>query len=77
MREKNNMIVAEAFLKNARSSPKKMLIAAKLVDRMAVLKAKAQLTYQPQKACFILLGLLNSAISNAIQKNKEMSCEVS
>lgn len=67
--------VAKASLKNARSSPKKMLLAAKLVARMPVLKAKSQLSYQPQKSCFILLGLLNSAIANVIQKNKEIDLD--
>jgi large subunit ribosomal protein L22 len=69
------MNLAVAFLKNARISPKKLLLAAKLVSRMSVLKAKAQLQHQPQKSCSILLGVLNSAIANATQKNKEVNLE--
>jgi large subunit ribosomal protein L22 len=67
--------VSKASLKNARSSPKKMLLAVKLIAGMPVLKAKSQLSHQPQKSCFILLGLLNSAIANAVNKNKEMDLE--
>lgn len=67
--------ISTAYLKNARSSPKKLHLAARLVARMPVLQAQSQLTHQPQKSCDILLDLLKSAIANATQKDKEVNLE--
>ena len=69
------MNIAFAYLKNARTSPKKLILAARLVANMPVLKARTQLKHQIQKSCFILLGVVNSAIANATQKDKEINLE--
>jgi len=59
------------YLKNAKSTPRKMALAANLVRGLTVEKALLALKFQKKKACAILLKALESAVANAKAKDVE------
>lgn len=60
-----------SFLKNAKSTPRKMGLAANLIRGLTVNAALSQLKFQKKKACAILLKVLQSAVANAKAKDIE------
>lgn len=58
----------KALLKNYTQSPRKVRLVADLIRGKSVMSARAALTYLPKKSSPAMLKLLNSAVSNAINK---------
>ena len=67
------MIKAVATLRNYRQSPRKVRVVASLIKNKKVNDALSLLEFTAKKATDPILKLLNSAISNA--KNKDISLD--
>jgi large subunit ribosomal protein L22 len=59
----------KALLKNYSQSPRKVRLVADLIRGKSVMAARQALTYLPKKSSPVMLKLLNSAVSNAVQNN--------
>lgn len=59
----------KALLKNYSQSPRKVRLVADLIRGKSVPAAREALTYLPKKSSPVMLKLLNSAVSNAVQNN--------
>lgn len=59
----------KALLTNYNQSPRKVRLVADLIRGKSIPAAREALTYLPKKSSPVMLKLLNSAVSNAVQNN--------
>jgi large subunit ribosomal protein L22 len=59
----------KALLKNYSQSPRKVRVVADLIRGKSIPAAREALSYLPKKSSPVMLKLLNSAVSNAVQNN--------